>query len=206
MKLLNTFASIAVGTYVVLMLGACGKTSNGSGDAPAATPASTCTRSWDGTLRDQYGRTCNNYANSAGSCTNARYNPQTGQYVDINTGYPVQCNPQGYFDGYNSVPYNGSYQGQTFQGCQGWSQIYGAQYIPVDIGNGQLVCMNYAYLGQAYPQVYQYPPTYYYSQPVYTCSGYDCGGGSYYGGGGCQSSVNVGFSYGGVSAGIGFCN
>ncbi|MBX3021734.1 MAG: hypothetical protein KF799_08675 [Bdellovibrionales bacterium] len=201
MKLMNALA-IAGMAVIAAGLVACGKTKN---DSNASTPASTCVRSYDGTLRDQYGRSCNQYGYNSGSCVNARY--YNGQYYDLYTNQPISCQSQGYFDGYNSVPYYGQNQyGTQFAGCQGWSQVYyGTQYVPVDLGNGQLICMNTAYLYQQAPQ-YNWNNAYYYQQPVYTCQSYDCYGGSY---GGynysCTTQLNLGFNFGYGSAGIGMC-
>jgi hypothetical protein len=211
MRLFKILAALAISVATSITLTGCPQTSNGSNDATAATPASYCTTNAAGQSVDQYGRVCSNYASGTGNCVGATYNPATGTYINTATGQVVSCNPSGYFDGYNSVPYSGLYQGNTFTGCQGWSQVYpGVQYVPVDIGNGQMVCMNYAYLGSAYPNLYQQPASYYYSQPIYTCGGADCygygygnAGGAYYG---CSTSVAIGFSYGDVSAGGGFCS
>lgn len=218
MKTMNTLASFAALAVIAVSLAACQKSSNSS-DTSATTPvaASTCTRWSDGSMRDQYGRTCGNYAYNQNSCVNARYNPQTGQYVDATTGYPVNCQSSGYFDGYNSVPYQGYYGGQQFSGCQGWTQAvyqrYGqyAQYVPVDLGNGQLICMNTAYLQQQVPQ-YNWAQYAYSQQPIYTCMSYDCYG---YGGGGygygqgygysCQANINLGFNFGYGGANFGIC-
>src|SRR4051812_21134850 len=87
MKQLNWLATATTALVLALGLVACGKTKNNSDNA--STPASVCTRSWDGTMRDQYGRNCGNYATN--SCLNTSYNPATGQYVDISTGAPVNC-------------------------------------------------------------------------------------------------------------------
>jgi hypothetical protein len=162
---------------------------------------------WDGTMRDQYGRACSNYATGTNTCVNARLDITTGRYVDITTGMPVNCNSTG-FDGYNTMPYYGQYGGTQINGCQGWSQVYGAQYIPVDFGNGQLVCMNTAYLGQQNPG-YNFNQYYYTQQPLYTCQGYDCSGyGGYYNGyqySGCQSQFNFGYASSGFGVGLGIC-
>ena len=216
MKPLSTWATIAITAYMAVTISACSKTSNS--DDPASTPTSACNASYDGTLRDQYGRTCSNYNTYSNSCVNARFNAATNSYVDITTGQPVYCNTQG-FTGTNTVPFNGTnFQGQSFSGCQGWTAVYGANYIPVDLGNGQLVCANMAYLSGYYPQIAQQPASYYYSQPIYTCSGYDCygggggyygggGGGGYYGGGGggCSTAISLSFYSGDSGASGGVC-
>lgn len=205
MSLLNTLTKIVLAATFVVGLSACGR--NRNGNANASTPASQCTRGFDGQLRDQYGRLCSNYGMTNGSCVNTRYDATTGRYLDLTTGMPVNCTSTGYFDGINSMPYYGQYGTQMINGCQGWSQIYGAQYIPLDIGNGQLVCMNVAYL-------YQYNPGYNWNQyynnymnygyPMYACYSYECGGG-YYGGYNynCSMNLNLGFFTGGLGGGFG---
>jgi hypothetical protein len=209
MKLFKQTISIALAGMVILSLGACGKKKNGSTNA--STPASTCTTNAAGQLVDQYGRLCNNY-NSVlnNSCLNARYNYQTGQYQDITTGAVVQCTGTGLYDGYNSIPYQGMYGNQMINGCSGWTQFfmqyYGTyvQYMPVDLGYGQRVCMNVAYLQTQNPgwNWNQYYTNYVnYGYPMYICSGYDCGG-SYYGN--YQYSCNSGFNFGAFFGGFGF--
>jgi hypothetical protein len=156
---------------------------------------------------DQYGRNCSYYGNTTNTCVNARLDPTTGRYYDIATGQPVNCNSAG-FDNYNSVPYYGQQNGYQFQGCDGWTQIYGAYYVPVDMGNGQLVCMNTAYLQNNNPG-YNFQQYYYTQQPVYSCYSYDCyGGGGYYNGyqyGGCQQSFNFGVATQGFGMNFGAC-
>lgn len=163
MKLINALA-IASLTVITVGLAACGKTKT---DSNASTPVatSTCTRSYDGTMRDQYGRSCAAY-------------------------------------GQNNIPYDGTnlnpYQQGT--GCQGWSQLmsqqYGYQiyYVPVDVGNGQLICMNAQQMPQA-QNVNWYDP-YYQQYPPYSCQSYDCG--QNYGGNTCLN-----FNYQGYSSSIG---
>jgi len=220
MRTMNTLSTLAALAVIAVSLVACQKSSNSS-DTSATTPvaASTCTRWSDGSMRDQYGRNCGNYATNANSCVGAAYNQATGQYYNTTTGQPMSCQSSGYFDGYNSVPYQGYYGNQQFQGCQGWTQVvyqrYGqyAQYVPVDLGNGQLICMNAAYLQQQVPQ-YNWAQYAQYQQPVYTCLGADCYGygggggygyGGYYGQQGCGVAVNFGFNFGYGSAGVGLC-
>jgi hypothetical protein len=212
MKPVTLMAAFATVAAVAVGMVACGKTSNSSNTA--TTPASACSVSWDGTMRDQYGRSCNNYpTGGANSCVGAVYNPVTRQYTN-QMGQPVQCNPSGYFDGYNSIPYQGMYGGQQINGCQSWTPViqqqYGqyAQYVPVDLGNGQLICMNAAYLQQRMPN-YNWNQYAMYQQPVLACVSYDCYGGGYQYGGqsyGCSSSFNVGFNFGFGGASFGMCN
>lgn len=198
MKLMNALA-IAGLAVVAATLVACGKTKNDSNNA--STPAAlSCTRAWDGTMRDQYGRSCGGVGYTGNNCGNARY--VNGQYYDPYTNQPISCG--GFYDGYNSIPYQGQYGGQYVQGCSGWTQIYGAYYVPVDLGNGQLICMNTQYLYNQMPQ-YNWNQAYYYQQPIYTCQGYGCQGGGGYYGYGCQSSFNVGFDFGYGNANFGMC-
>jgi hypothetical protein len=221
MKPINLLAAVAVAIVTVATLGACGKKNTES--TPASTPASTCQRYPDGTSRDQYGRTCSNlpgYGGYGNGCVGTRYDATTGRYISLTTGQVVQCNPQGYFDGYNSLPINGMYGNQQINSCDGWTpwvmqryQQY-AQYVPVDIGNGQLVCLNANYLSQQMPQQNwnQYAQM---QQPIYMCTGCDCTMSCGYGGGygypagygysSCNQSFNVGFSYGGFGASAGWC-
>ncbi|MGE0527679.1 MAG: hypothetical protein AB7P49_11490, partial [Bdellovibrionales bacterium] len=160
---------------------------------------------------DQYNRVCTP-TTSTTNCLNTRYDHSTGRYVDLTTGAVVNCNPTGYFDGYNSIPYYGYNNGQQINGCSGWTSVlyqqYGyVQYVPVDIGNGQLICMNTQYLGYYNPG-YNWNTYAQYQYPIYTCNSYDCGnlGGSYYG---QQYSCNMGFQFGfftfGFGGGVGGC-
>ncbi|NJL24118.1 MAG: hypothetical protein HC902_02335 [Calothrix sp. SM1_5_4] len=207
MKTWNLLAAIALSMVTVATLSACGKKKNGS---TASTPASTCTMNAYGAWVDTYGRSCNPSA-TANTCTNVRYDATTGRYISLTTGQVVNCGVgnggYGYYDGYNSIPYQGQYGNTTISGCAGWSQIYGAQYIPVDIGDGQLVCMNTAYLNQRYGSQVNWNQYYYSHQPIYSCGGYDCNGG-YYGGNyySCNTNVAIGFNfgYGGVGANLCF--
>lgn len=203
MKPMTTLASLGALVLMALTLVACGRTSNSG--TPANLNGAQCTRTADGRFIDMYGRACNNYPTS--NCGNARY--VNGQYYDAYTGAPISCG-NSFFDGYNSVPYYGQYQGQNFQGCQGWSSYYpGTQYIPMDIGNGQMVCMNMAYLYNYYPN-YNWGNVYnnyaMYGRPMYACMSYDCMGGYYnnynYS---CMQSFNIGFNFGWGGMGFGMC-
>lgn len=209
MQLFKQIISIALAGFLMIGLGACGKKKNGSSNA--STPASTCTAGVDGQLRDQYGRLCNNYNNVLGgnNCLNTRYDAYTGRYLDLTTGQPVACNPNGYFQPGYSMPYYGMAGGQMIDGCSGWNQVYGAQYIPIDIGYGQRICMNVAYLQQNNPSYNwnQYYNNYAnYGYQMYACYSYDCMGG-YYGGYqySCSTSLNLGFFTGGFGGNIGMC-
>lgn len=203
MKTKRALAAIFTVAAITAGMVACGKTKNNTENA-STPPASQCTRRWDGVMVDQYGRQCANYPTN--NCANAVYNPQTGQYTDRTTGAPLQCQGS-YYDGYNSIPYYGQYQGQQIYGCQGWSQIYGAYYVPVDLGNGQMICMNTAYLQQQNPYYqYNWYNAYYYQTPIYTCQSYDCYGGYYYGRQyGCSTNFNIGFDWGYGYGNFGMC-
>src|SRR5689334_8396735 len=124
-------ATLLFGALMVAFLGACSKTSNDSTPAAAATPG-TCTISWDGTYRDQYGRSCSasnlNYGAGYG-CTSYTYNPSQpycgSQYTLPPTGYGT---------------YGGStyYMGGGTDGCYQWTQYYQMQgynvwYVPVNL-------------------------------------------------------------------------
>jgi hypothetical protein len=202
MKALNSMVLFAI-TVSALGLMGCAKTSNSSPSASTPTP-STCTATWNGQMVDQYGRTCSNYATNTNSCVNATYNPATQQYVNPTTGQPVACNSQGFVDGFNSLPNSGIGSQGYFTGCTGWSQVYpGNYYVPVDFGNGQLVCMNTAYLSQQ-NQGYNFNQLYYTQQPIYTCSGWDCNT-NYYGGGGCNQAFNFGYATSSFGVNFGAC-
>lgn len=212
MKLLKTITALAIAAVTAMSLGACGRSRNGTA---ANNAANQCTRGFDGQLRDQFGRICNGFGGGFGGgfgnngCLNARFDPTTNTYRDISTGQIVNCAGTGFFDGVNSLPYYGFNNGATFNGCQGWSQMYGAQYIPLDIGYGQMVCMNVAYLYQNNPG-YNWNQSFnnymMYGYPMYTCGGMmgGCGGG-FYGGYNymCATSINLGFFNGAFGGGFG---
>ena len=193
---------------ISLLAIACAKTSNSGPSASSPATASNCTTGSDGVSRDQYGRTCSNYAVNNNSCVNTRWNASTGQYLSLTTGQPVSCQSTGYTDGFNSLPVNGMINGQQFSGCGNWTAQSGQQYVPVDVGNGQLVCMNVNYLQQNNPG-YNWNQYAIQQQPIYTCSGADCGGysqGYASEGYGCSASINFGVNFGGLfSAGVGAC-
>lgn len=182
MKSTNTLA-IAGMVLMTAFLVACGKTKN---DSNASTPTSTCTRSWDGSMRDQQGRACGASA-TYNQCANAYYNGQ--YYIDRTTGQQVNCNYQ------NGVPQQG-----YGQGCQGWSQVYpGEYYVPVDLGGGQLICMNTRYLYQSQPNYFDWNNYYaYYQQPMQYYN-------PYYGGGCGGSSIYVNYDFGNGNIGGNLC-
>lgn len=191
----NTMATYLLATVLVVGLSACGKKKNGS---VATTPASTCTMSYDGQLRDQYGRLCNGTGTNVNTCPNAQWNGY--QWVDISTGQPVNC---GYGGGYQyGTPYQGYYGNQYVSGCDQWSYYFGVPYVPVDFGYGQIMCVSVQYLYGMNPgyqqQLYN---AYYTQQPMYTCWGGNCGGGYY---GGYNYSCSSAFQFGYIGSGWGF--
>lgn len=183
MKPINTMAALALAAYAVIVLSACGKTSNSGSNA--STPASnTCTVSYDGTLRDSLGRACTQgtstcpaegrYTNSQGqviACT-------PGQQIYINTNYPYQ-----------------QYSGQV-GGCDWATQRWGVLYIPM-IYQNQLVCVNTQWLqwSQSTQNYYYQNQGYYeYYPPYYPNQSYGCGGIQL---GAAYTDPNSGFSIGG---------
>lgn len=188
MKPTSALAAIALVASAILLLAGCGKTNTSSNTNAVA---SVCTTNAYGQSVDQYGRPCN--YNSANACLNVRYDMNTRQYVSLTTGQPVPGCGNGYYDGYNSVPYYASYGGQNLQGCSIYTPYTGAQYVPVDLGSGQLICMNSAYLAQYNPG-YNWNQMCQYQVPIYTCGSANCMGGGYYGGYnyGCNSGFNMG--------------
>ena len=214
MKALKHFGALAVAAYVVLALGACSKTSN-----DAATTPGTCTMTANGQMVDQYGRYCN--SSSLSYCQGYQY--VNGQYINPATGQQAYCGNS------NVIPsqgyYGSQYIGGGTDGCALWSQLYyPTTYVPVNVGGGSIMCVNFAYV-QGYatqynsyysnPQYwYYYPPSMYACDPYYGCGGYGGGGygyGGYYGGGyygynQCATNLNLGFSTitsGGTGIGIG---
>ena len=209
MKTVSYLAGLALAGYTILALTACPSTNNGSNDATAAaTPATTCTMSYDGNLRNQYGQLCSS-ATLNGQCgAGAQY--INGQYY-VN-GVAVNCGGSQYV-----IPPTGYAGGTYVTGCAQWSQYYpGHTYVPVNIGGGQLMCVDYGYLTSQYnfsqynsnyssPSYwYSNPPTIYQCDPYYGCGG--GGGGGYYGyGSQCAVNVNLGYSSGSFGAGVNMC-
>ncbi len=156
MKPLNGLKTIALAAYVMVILSACGKTSNSS--APnASTPASTCTASADGTLRDSQGRLCNNAANTSTCPTTGYYVNSMGQQITCIAGQPINNG------GPNGYPYPNN-PNQT--GCEYLEMQWHIPYVPI-IWNGQYMCMRYDVANQYasgtqyynnYDQYWQYPP------------------------------------------------
>ena len=214
MKQINTAAGLALAAYFVVALAACSKTDNGSNNSsPAAAAATQCIVSGDGQYRDQTGRTCSPNGLTGYGCNGYIYNGQTGTYTNPANGQVV---PAATCGGTNVIPNTGYYGnnyigGQGGSGCQQWSQYYGITYVPVDIGGGSLVCVNYQYLQSqitaSYPQ-YEYSqyaqPNYWYSNPpVAYETGYGYGAGGGYSS--CATNINLGFSTGSFGAGINLC-
>lgn len=207
MKAFNYGAGLALAAYLVLALAACSKTDNGSNNSsPAAVAATQCVMGQDGIYRNQLGQSCSPTANYA--CAGYTYNAQTGTY--INPQNPAVQIPAAQCGGTTTIPNQGYYGGTYVSGCDQWTQMYGVQYVPVQM-SGQLVCVNYQYLQQqivySYPQ-YQYSP--WYNDPSYwysyapTAYDYGYGGGGYYGYG-CANNISLGFGGGGFGAGINLC-
>lgn len=196
MKTMNTLGALALAAYAAVVLSACSKTSN---DSTAATPA-TCTMTANGTMVDQYGRYCNNANSLSYGCQGYTYS--NGQYYNPQTGQPVyNCGNS------NVIPsngyYNNQYIGGGIGGCQAWTSLYGVQYVPVNVGGGSIMCVQWAYVqgyGSQYNSAYADPSYWYYYPPsLYSCDPYyGCGGGGGYGGG------YGGGGYGGYYPGYGY--
>lgn len=172
MRPLNTLASIALATFLVVGLSACGKKKNGSSGGSAATPGSACV--WNAQL--------NTYTNSAGQlCTPTNQTiicPATGIYTN-QQGQQLTCTPgqQVNVGGYG---YPGNYQYPNYQnqtGCDQYYYQYGIQYVPVVLG-GQLQCMRIDLVNQGaqgssyynnYDYYFAYPP-YEYNPAYQSCS------------------------------------
>lgn len=190
---------------VVLSISSIGCSKKSKGGSSASTPGSSCTyNSYYGAYVDSQGRYCNNYGGQ--SCQSQGLYYDGSQWRDMN-GTVRTCNENYNYNQY--VPYNNYYGG----GCQGWSQMYGIQYVPVDIGYGQYVCANVQWLSQYNSQIgqmYNYDPYYFYNNPIYAWSPYDQGYGGYYGGGYnnynyCGNSASVSFGGWNWGAGANFC-
>jgi hypothetical protein len=203
MKTLKAIAGYALAAYAVLSLTACPSTNNGSDNStPAAVTPLTCTVGINGQYVNQYGQPC---SGGATFCSGYTYNAQTGTYIGPN-GQQIPASSCG-----SAIPSTG-YTGTNYvSGCQGWTQYYQSQgynvmYVPVNIGGGQLVCVDYNQLSQQYNfgqynQAY-IDPNYWYSYPP---TAYQSGYYGNYGYNSCASNVNLGFSTGGVGAGVSLC-
>ncbi|HAG90623.1 MAG TPA: hypothetical protein DCL41_02055 [Bdellovibrionales bacterium] len=143
----TAFIALAVG------LSACSKNSSDNKQPVATTPTSTTTVPEVSCLSGQY-----------------VYNYQTGQYVDKDTGAVVNCTQTT-----GTLPTFGMNNGQYYNGCQQWNQMYasqGVQYYPVQMG-GQMACIRSDLMGQYIPGFNQ-NMGYYGQQNFVTCSwGYD---------------------------------
>ncbi|MGE0762720.1 MAG: hypothetical protein AB7N80_05530 [Bdellovibrionales bacterium] len=126
------------------------------------------------------------FVTAANSCFNYTYNQQYGYYTDTN-GNRVNCE-QGQFNGLNNfVPYNQMINGQFFNGCSSWSQVYpGSFYVPVNIQGYGAICVkqNYMTTLPGFNQYYNYYGTF----PTQARS--------------CRYGMNCGNCYGGVNAGV----
>lgn len=203
MKLLTITGRLMFAAMLVAGLGACSKKKNGS--VVAATPASLCTPTAQGTYINTLGQPCSPTANqcvfngtsyvvpgTAQACApqSQCVQNQFGQYTN-NLGQA--CTP------YQQVPnYPGQYQGQQQQyGCNSYTYQYGIQYVPVYLQGG-LQCVRIDLLQNN--QTASYPPSYY--QSGYYESGYDY----YYAyppyerqaGYGCGIQVGLDLGFGGV--------
>jgi hypothetical protein len=172
--------------------------------------------SCDDSERDQFDRLCSSYENVLGNnCLNARFNHQTGQYHDINTGAILQCNGGDIYDGYNSIPYQGMYGGQMINGCLDWTQFffqfYGqyVQYIPVNLGREKRVCINVAYLQLYNPSQNwnQHYNNYVHDRTeMYVCVDQDCTDGLHEGHQyTCSTALSLGFLNGNLGENFGLC-
>ncbi len=210
MKALNKATMVLLVSALALSISACSKkktSSNGSATPAASAPvAAQCYKQWDGSYRDEYNRTCSP-TGTTGQCSNVRYDLSTGQYYDLSTNQVVNCTNAGYYDGMNSLPYNGSYGNQQFNGCQSWSYYYNAQYVPIDMGNGQMVCMNTQYLQQNNPNVNWNNYNNYNQNPYYSCQSWNCYQPAYQNGYqySCQTSINLGYFSSAWGGSLGLC-
>lgn len=201
-KIYLTLFAVALAAF----LSGCGSKS-GSGGKTAATPGSSC--KWNaqyGTYLDSQGRYCNAYNNTQ-SCIakGLQYDSWTKKWYDMN-GNVVACSDGGQWGNNGYVPYNGYYNGWQVNGCEGWNYYYYPdQYIPMDIGGGQMICANMKWIGGYYPQVYNYPYSYYQYNPMYAWNQYDSGWGGGYGYSNCSSQLGINFSNwtGGSGFGVG---
>lgn len=205
-KKLNINFSLVAVILAASFLVACGKKSS-SGTKTAATPGSSCT--WNpqlGTYTDSQGRACSNYNGQNCQAQGLRFDAYTGKWYDLSNNV-VACNDGGQWGQNGYFPYNGYYGNYGISGCEGWSQIYGVQYIPISVGYGQMVCANVQWVGGYYPQIYNYPTNYFNSyNPIYAWSQYDPYYSNYYGNyNTCSSSLNIGFSNWNMGVGGSFC-
>lgn len=191
MRPLNTLATISLAAFMVVALGACGKKKNGSSSTTvAATPASTCVNRnpYTGQYTDAAGNICNPAGAGTQVCPAAPNN-----YITLPNGQTQVCTPgQVVNTGGGIYTYPGQYPYNPYQtsGCDQWYQVYGIQYVPVNL-NGTLQCVRIDVLNQ-YTQGTSYYDNYayYYAYPPYSY-----GGSGYCG---TQVYVNLGSFAGGV--------
>lgn len=194
MKLLNLTGRAMMVAVVVIGLGACSKKKNGS---VAATPASLCTLTANGTYVNAQGLPCSptanqctwngsSYANYLGQPCSPQSTCTANQFGQFVNQLGAACTP------YPQVP-NYPYQpgGQQY-GCQQWTYQYGIQYVPVYLQGGlQCVRIDLLQSGSNYPPsyydsgYYDYGYDYYYAYPPYSGSG-------------CQTQIDFGGSWGNV--------
>jgi hypothetical protein len=161
----NTLTIAAAGILMIL-LAACSKKSSNS--VSASTPT-TC--NYNGyQYVDQNGVVCNPSISTANNCSALGYRYVTDStgvghwYNQSNVDVTSQC-------GTNYIGTNGA------NGCSYWNQVYpGNYYYPMNLGNGQLVCVNSQFLQNYVPNYYNT----YGSQPyngmsqLYACNPYTC--------------------------------
>ncbi len=154
---LKSGKSIALQILGVLMLSlsvtACpGKKSDsgGGGGVTATTPTTTtCTyqpqsgfyQNHPQAYRDQNGNPCTPVnPNNQNLCIYYRYDHQRQAFVD-QANQIVNCN-QSYLDIQNGqiMPYYYYSHNYNYNDCSGWSMIYGASYVPANLGYG-IVCV-----------------------------------------------------------------
>jgi|GEM_PF-3524025 len=189
MRLLNYTGKVIVAIVVIAGLGACSKKKNGS---VAATPASLCTMTAQGTYVNAQGLPCSPTANQCTWNGSTYVNP-LGQACSPTS----QCTMNAYGQYVNQLgqtcsPYpqptpNYPYPGQTQQyGCNQWTYQYGIQYVPVWLQGG-LQCVRIDLLqGYTYnTPYYDYGYDYYYAYPPYS-------------GAGCSTQIDFGGSWGSV--------
>jgi hypothetical protein len=123
---------------------------------------------------------------TVGVCTTGYYTAINGQQIPCQIG-------QQYNTAYTGGGYGQNTWAQGTASCQQYTQYYGVQYIPVNLG-GSIECVRYdlvsgytggsSYYGQGVDYYYTYPiQASYYPQQGYT---YDSGSGFYL-------DINIGF-------------
>jgi hypothetical protein len=186
------------------VLTACGSKKGGSG--AASTPGSSCTYNYQtGYYSDSQGRYCN--GTSTQNCQSMGYTYYNGHWYN-SSNHIVTCSG-GSSWGQNSFFPNQGYSntGNWVDGCSGWSMYYpGNQYVPINVGGGQIVCANVAYINQYYSgfqQQYNYYGANYFQQnPMYwgQTNPYNYGGYNQ-----CSTSLGISFGSDNFSAGGYLC-